>query len=288
MTVTHTTTAELALALRRYDSEAKLASLLTPRYRLDYADWGNPTHPTIVLVHGMADQKRSFAMLMMHLVDAGFRCIAYELADGYHDGAKLRNYQHADFVEDLLALLDHLQLRQTHILGCSFGSTITLLALAKHPERFACAVLQGGFARRPLNNIEAGLAKLAQWLPGRMGQLPGRKNMMAKVDLPQLVGCPPEVFDFLIECGGRTPNRAAGHRALILGQNDLRPLLPTIPHPLLMLGGDRDTVVPPEFEAEVQTGLPNATRTELPETGHYPQYSCPTTIAKLMAEFLIT
>jgi len=281
-----TTVEELRDAPRRYDAEARRASLVTPRYRLDFADWGDAARPAVVFLHGMADQMKSFCLVQARLVDAGFRCVSYELADGYHDTAALSKYGHPEFVADLFALLDHLDLRSPYLLGASFGSTIALKAAATQPGRFPRVVLQGGFARRPLNGAELALATLGGWLPGRMEQLPMRRKMISVTDAPQFVGTPPEALEFLDAMGGRTPVKAAAHRGMILRDLDLRPDLASVTAPVLMLGGDRDTIVPRSCEAEVVAGVPGARRVEITQCGHYPQYTCPATMASLMAAFL--
>ncbi len=286
VTPTPTTVEDLRVGPRRYDAEARLASLVTPRYRLDFADWGDPARPAVVFVHGMADQMKSFCLVQARLVDAGFRCVGYELADGYHDGATLAKYGHPEFVADLFALLDHLDLRSPHLLGASFGSTVALKAAATQPGRFPRVVLQGGFARRPLNGMELALATLGGWLPGRMEQLPMRRKMMSVADAPQFVGTPPEALDFLDAMGGRTPVKAAAHRGMVLRDLDLRPDLAAVAVPVLMVGGDRDTIVPRSCEAEVEAGVRDVRRVEIAECGHYPQYTCPATMASQMAAFL--
>ena len=283
-----TTVEDLRDGQRRYAAEAKLASFATPRYRLDSADWGDPSHPAVVFVHGMADQMKSFCMVQARLVDAGFRCVSYELADGYHDGAALGHYGHPEFVADLFALLDHLDLKTVHLLGASFGSTVALKAAATQPGRFPRVVLQGGFARRPLNGMELALATLGGWLPGRMEQLPMRRKMMSVSDAPQFVGTPPEALEFLDAMGGRTPVKAAAHRGMILKDLDLRPDLAGVTQPVLMIGGDRDTIVPRSCEAEVEAGVKGVRRVEIAECGHYPQYTCPATMAAQVVAFLTT
>lgn len=282
----HPLVADLHNAQRRFDAEAKIATVTTPRYRLEYATWGNPTHRPIVLVHGLCDQKRSFCLLKNQLVDAGFWCISYELADGWSDGAKLDQYQHPHYAEDLIALLDHLKIETTDIMGSSFGSTVTLRSIATYPQRFRRAVLQGGFARRPLTRVERGLAKVGRNWPWRMGQLPIRKRVMSKLEAHQFAGCPPDVFQFLIQCSGATPIRCAARRALILDKLDLRPMLGTITQPLLMIGGNIDTIVPRNWEAEVEAGVKDVRRIEFQPCGHYPQYTMPTPMAAAMVEFL--
>ena len=118
-----------------------------------------------------------------------------------------------------------------------------------------------------------------------MNQLPIRPAAMRKLEGGQFVGCPPEIFEFLLECSGTNPIRAACRRALILDKTDLRPLLRGIRHPILMIGGDRDGLVPRSAEAEVETGAPNVKRIEFSPCGHYPQYTMPAPMTAAMVPF---
>ena len=279
----HPTVSDLHQTLARYDREIVGEKFHTGRYELRYFSWG--TGEPVLLVHGMCDTTRSFAMLMMALVDRGYRVIGYELANGKDDDANLGNYRHEDFVHDLVALLDHLNLSETNIMGSSFGSTVTLRALAMFPNRFRNGVVQGGFPRRPLIRIERGLARIGRYWPWRMEDLTIRNTVMAKLEQQQFVGCPNEVFQFLIECSGLTPIRAASLRGLMIDTLDLRPLLPKIRTPLLMIGGDRDALVPKYLEEEVIAGVPSAKRIEFQPCGHYPQYTMPAPMAEAMDTF---
>jgi len=284
MTSPHPSAADLTDVLKRYDAEAVQSEFDTGRYRLRYMHWGDGQ--PVVFVHGLCDQPRSFALLMSELVAKNYRVIAYDLANGMDDGAKLGKYTHADHVSDLIALLDRLQLDNVDIKGSSFGSTITLQALLSHPQRFRRVVLQGGFAYRKIGAFERGLCQLGRYLPGRMSGMPARKAVMGKLELPHFVGCPEEIYEFLISCSGDTPLRAAARRGYLLSELDLRPELKQIPHPTLMIGGDRDTIVPRESERTVEDGLPNVKRIEFSPCGHYPQYTMPVAMAEAMHEHL--
>jgi pimeloyl-ACP methyl ester carboxylesterase len=225
-------------------------------------------------------------MVMARLVDAGFRCVGYELPNGLDDGANLGMLKHSHLVADLISLLDHLKIAQADLIGSSFGTTIALRALATHPTRFRRAVLKGGFVRRPLGWTERGPARLGRYWPWRVGQLPGYRAAMARMEGQGFSRCPPEIFRFLLTCAGVTPARAVARRALMLDTLDLRQLLPAIPHPVLMIGGDCDGIVFRWCEQEVERGLKNVRRVELTPCGHYPQYTMPGPTADAMAEFL--
>ncbi len=278
--------AELQAAQARFNAEATCGAFHTGRYRLRYAVWGESARPPVVFVHGLTDQARSFVMVMARLVDAGFRCVGYELPNGRDDDADLGAYQHAHLVDDLIALLDHLRIDRADLLGSSFGTTVALRALATHPDRFRRGVLKGGFARRPLSAIERGPAWLARRWPLRLGQLPGYRLVMARLEGRGFARCPPEVFRYLLTCTGATPVRAVARRALMLAALDLRPLLPRVSQPVLMIGGDCDGIVPRWCEEEVERGLKNVRRVELSPCGHYPQYTMPGPTAEAIAGLL--
>ena len=56
---------------------------------------------------------------------------------------------------------------------------------------------------------------------------------------------------------------------------DLRPALPGIHQPILLVCGDADPLVNKRCEMELLTGLPNVARVELPQCGHQALYTHP-------------
>ncbi|CAN5263129.1 hypothetical protein BH11PLA2_BH11PLA2_32270 [soil metagenome] len=254
----------------------------TPRYRLRYSAHGNG--PPLVIIHGMNDVPESFLPLVNQL-KPHYKCILYHLPEGVPDGANLHKYHHSNYVDDLICLIDSLQHEKVHLLGSSFGSTVTLRAVATHPERFHKAIIQGGFACRPFNPAERFLAVLGRSWPWRMGQLPIRHRIMRHLEKPAFQGNPAALED-LIRHSGESTVRSVTQRARILERLDLRPLLPSITTPLLMIGGDRDAIVPRRCEAEVEAGVPHAKRIEFANCGHYPQYTHPVQMANCIVEYL--
>ena len=101
------------------------------------------------------------------------------------------------------------------------------------------------------------------------------------------------VGDYLFQTDWQARNKRGGlsgsavaRRALMIPAIDLRPLLPQIRQPVLMLCGDRDPIVPLACEAPLLEGLPNVMRVEFPDCGHYPQYTHAPLVAELVRQFL--
>jgi pimeloyl-ACP methyl ester carboxylesterase len=270
-------------ALVAFDAHARRFTLDTGRYAMRAVAWGSG--PPLVVVHGMSDAVRGFAPVMHRLCEH-FTCIAYELPNGACDGAVLGAYRHPHYVADLLALLDHLKLERVAVLGSSFGTTIALRALHDHPTRFTKCVLKGGFAHRPLKWYERFGARQGRFWSGRLSELPLREFALRRACPATWEGTSPLARELFLKCNGDTPIAAACRRALTIHTLDLRPLLPRVEAPVLLIGGDRDRIVPPACEAELRANLRCARRVEFEACGHYPQYTHPAATAAAVAEFL--
>jgi pimeloyl-ACP methyl ester carboxylesterase len=273
----------LAEVLQRFQDEAVQSIYNTGSYRCTYYTWGEG--PPLLFIHGLCEDARSFVLPIAKL-SRHFRCIAYDLPGNPDDGSGLSGYQHADYVADVCALLDHLDLESCSLFGSSFGSTIALRAMHDRPERFASAVLQGGFARRPLTLPEVLLAQLARYWPWPMHRLPLRVPIIRRSHYLPFASAPAENWDYFLERSGAPIMAAVARRALILHQLDLRELLPDISQPVLLVCGDTDPLVGKKCEEVLQAGLPNATRVELQNCGHMPQFTHPEVLAEVILRFL--
>jgi 3-oxoadipate enol-lactonase len=270
-------------ALRRFEHEAVPGVCDTGRYRCAYYSWGEG--PPLLFVPGMSDCGVSFVQPISRLAGQ-FRCIAYDMPSGRGDGARLERYTHADLVADAFALLDHLGVRQSYFFGASFGSTITLAAMRAQPERIPRAMLQGGFAHRPVALAQRLLAGMACWWPGSIRLLPGRVAVMRHGHHAPFAGRPPEMWSYFLEHTGRPPIRAVARHALLLHQVDLRPVLGEVRQPVLLITGDRDPLVGKECTETLLRGLPNARHAEVVGCGHFPFFTHPEVLAELVREFL--
>ncbi|HEX4590652.1 MAG TPA: alpha/beta hydrolase [Gemmataceae bacterium] len=272
----------LAEAIDLWQQEARRGVCDTGRYRMPYFVWGSG--PPVVFIHGLADLSRAFIPVMAAL-RRQFTCIGYDLPAGGQDGARLGAYRHRHLVADLAALLDDLGYRQTHVFGSSFGSTIVLATLHAHPEWTTRAILQGGFAYRPLAPWERILCRFARYWPGSLETLPLRARLDHPSDM-RVFNTTPDGFRFHRANSDCLPKAAVARRGLMVLEVDLRPKLSAIRQPVLLICGDCDQIVPATCEQPLLQGLPNAARVELPDCGHYPQYTHAPLVAEVVRQFL--
>ena len=103
--------------------------------------------PPVLLVPGVMGSKEDFSLVMPLLAEAGFRCLAFDLAGQYESAAagpeQLRppraHYDYSLFVQDLLAVLE--STGPAHVTGYSFAGIAAQLALALRPDLFRSLTL---------------------------------------------------------------------------------------------------------------------------------------------------
>lgn len=105
--------------------------------------WGNPSHPSIILVHGILDQGFAWEKVAHFLVSQGYYVVAPDLrghgkSEHICQGA---SYNLLDFVSDLDVLTDSFSGQPITLVGHSFGSVITAMLASIRPQKVAKLVL---------------------------------------------------------------------------------------------------------------------------------------------------
>src|SRR5262249_25187479 len=147
--------------------------------------------------------------------------------------------------------------------------------------------IQSGLARRKLGQWERVVTSLARYWPGRMWDFPLRNWSQRKADAPAFAAAPAGIWDFQRANTASLPIRAFAHRVRIIRETDLRPILPAITHPVMLISGDRDSTISRTLTDELAAGLPHADRLEFSECGHYAQYSHAAGVAETLRRFLL-
>lgn len=132
----------------------------------------------VLLVHGFASSVEHNWLrtgVIDALIQAGFQVVAYDTrghgrSEKPHDPAQYG----ADDVRDIVRLLDHLGLRQAHLVGYSRGAMLSHHARRLYPERFRTVTLGGygsaGDGSGPIESIAT--KEVADSLErGRLGPL---------------------------------------------------------------------------------------------------------------------
>jgi pimeloyl-ACP methyl ester carboxylesterase len=210
-------------------------------------------------------------------------------------------YRLVDFAADLELVQDHIEAPRAAVLGHSAGAAIALAYAASYRERVTRLILVGAFARFAAEH-EAIAAEMRAahshepWYAEAVAA--GEAIAAATPDLS-----PTEFGDLLARgagfCFARYGPHQTAHGALLREEGvnprawlawdentDLRPLLPHIDAPTLVLTGEQDCLVPPAAAREVAAGLPRGQLIVLPDAGHYPFIDQPTRFRAAVTAFL--
>ncbi len=134
--------------------------------RLSYLDSapGDSGRSVVLFLHGFPDTSSMWITQIKALHAAGYRCIAPDTV-GCGDSQiapRLSDYNAQTICRDHLALLDHLNIEKSNVVGHDWGAGVAWLLAAWHPERVQrLTVMSVG---HPMAYASSGLnQKLAGW-----------------------------------------------------------------------------------------------------------------------------
>jgi pimeloyl-ACP methyl ester carboxylesterase len=245
---------------------------------------GEPGNPRVVLVPGVTGSKEDFILMLPLLAEAGLHVVAFDMAGQYESSSAgpenlvppARSYDHALFVNDLIAVLESAP-GAAHVLGYSFAGTVAQIALSQRPELFLSLTLlsappQSGQGFRGVKRIGP-FSGLATGRVGAAFMLWGLER--------NVVGVPPLRADFVRHRLRFTRRSSvADIIALMKRAPDLDATLLATPVPKLVAVGEHD-LWPVELHREFATAI-GATLAVYP-TGHSP---CETSPHQLVRDML--
>ncbi len=144
---------------------------LSLRTRLHYLDWGNPSAPTLILVHGGLDHARSWDWTARALAD-DYHVIAVDLR-GHGDSGWSSDgaYMMANMVYDLAQLVDLLDRAPVAIVGHSLGGSIALRYAGLFSDKVRKVVAIEGLGLSPKRLAESASSSptdvMRRWIDAR-------------------------------------------------------------------------------------------------------------------------
>jgi pimeloyl-ACP methyl ester carboxylesterase len=164
-------------------------------------------------------------------------------------------------MDDVRAVMDDIGSLRAVIVGFSEGSAMSVLFAATYPERAVQLILFGGFAFPTFlsNDIEERIARTVKsWGTGEV----------MKTVIPSQATNHDAVSQFAkLERLSASPG-AVRAIALLNAQIDIRPVLPTVQVPTLVLHRRADARVPIEAGRDLAARIPNARFIEYPDGDH--------------------
>jgi pimeloyl-ACP methyl ester carboxylesterase len=104
-------------------------------HELHYELHGAPGKPVITIINGLIQGTQHWTRHIRLFNDAGYQVLTYDLLG---QGSSSKPVLFVDFDENpkiLAALLDHLAIKKSYVMGISFGGAISLKLAIKYPEK---------------------------------------------------------------------------------------------------------------------------------------------------------
>ena len=190
-----------------------------------------------------------------------------------------------DFSDDLVHLLSHLREdRPAVVVGLSMGVIVALDLFARYPGGVRALVLVDGRANPDTPEAAATRESMARaCLEARSAS-----NFADAIGGRAFAPNAPEALreEWRRVMGATDPiGAAAGARALA-GRADMRPTLPAIDVPTLLVCGDHDEITPPALMREMHESIPASRFAVIEGAGHMTPVERPREFADTLAAFL--
>ncbi len=261
----------------------KIDATLDMHYEMDdFTDpWTDP--PVAVMHHGIAKSSRFWYAWVPHLARR-FRVYRIDARGFGQSSVPPPDFRLSldSYTSDLLAFMDKLGLRKVHLLGETFGGTVTLKFAHDHPERLhslvLCAAPHTFVALKQRNPEEVRMLRehgVAEW---------ARETMYGRFDRTQV---PAGLIDWYQEQMSRANPRSVIGVVSHLPEVDLTPLLSHVRVPVLIIGGEKSILMPPAWLEGMRKTLPRAELVIIPGAQHHVQAAFPDRCAQEAVIFML-
>ena len=249
--------------------------------------------PLVVLVHGLGDDRTSYAGVVPHLVRAGHRVAAMDLRGCGESSADWSDYGRTAIARDIAVLIEHLG-GQAVLVGHSIAGGAATIVAATRPELVAAVVELSPFTRKQsfglsmLTHSRVRKGTMSLLIAGELGRTKSWTTYLTVATPGDKPSDWADRLDHVTESMSR-PGRMAALKAMIRSKPaDAGEHLSAVRRPVLVVMGDQDPDwVDPRAEADgIVAELPTGTGTVhmLAGVGHYPHYQRPREVAELVAD----
>ncbi len=245
------------------------------------------TGPPLVLLHGGLSDHREWRGQVDALSDA-FTVIAWDAPGCGGSDDPPPTYRMPDYAARLADLIDGLGLGRPHVLGLSWGSTLALELFRLRPDLPSTLILTAAYAgwagSLTVDEVTERLRSSLRDLDGA-----GSREAFVRTWVPSLFtqnADPAVVEDYVAVMADY---HEGGIRQMLhaMAEADLRPVLPTIDAPTLLLYGSEDARSPLPVAEAMHEAIRGSELVVLSDVGHMSNLEAPDRFNDAVRTFLV-
>ena len=247
---------------------------------LDVAHVRRGTGPPLVLVHGAAEDHRSWRFQLDDLSEVA-TVVAWDEPGCGHSSDPPEDVGLDGLATALAALVE--TVGPAHVLGFSWGGTLVLELWRQRPDLVASLVLTDTYAgwrgSLPAEEVEARVASITATLASEHPDpVPGL-----------FAGSPrPEAVALLAEMAADVRPATLRRSLALMADADLSGVLPTIDVPTLLLWGERDVRSPLSVARAFEAAIPGARLRIIAGAGHAAHLDQPEAFTAAVRDWVAT
>ncbi|HEV8539258.1 MAG TPA: alpha/beta fold hydrolase [Bacteroidota bacterium] len=234
---------------------------------IEYETEGPRTGVPVMFIHGFPFSKKMWKP-QVDVLKGHYHVVTYDVRGHGTSDAGDGQYTVELFVDDFIALLDHLKLSRVVAVGLSMGGYIALRAAERHPDRIRALVLCDTRSEADGNEGKIKRANQAKSVKND-GMKKFAEPFLKAVFYEETFQTSRETVEMIrniVEAS--SPLAVAGTLIALAARTDTTPSLYTVNVPVLILVGQHDSLTPPSASHAMKEKIPGAEIHTIPRAGH--------------------
>jgi 3-oxoadipate enol-lactonase len=254
--------------------------------KLHYDDAGKTESQAILFLHGFPFSCEMWMGQKQMLQNMDLRVITYDLRGHGRSDVGDGQYTIELFVDDLIALLDHLKISKTILCGFSMGGYIALRSIERNPERFSGLILCDTMSVADSNEAKLRRATSIKTVKNE-GVKPFAESFLKAVFSPSSFDSKPGIIDRMRKIiMSNSSTGICGALLAMASRTDTSDALSKIIVPTMIVVGELDVVTPPSAAQAMQKKIEGSKIHIIRNAGHMSNLENPEEFDKHLSNFV--